>query len=92
MTRQRINLRIDRVIISGGRFSERTLAGAIEVELGMRLQRYHVTDLVPQARAVPMIDGGRANGSHRGQGLEAGVGQAVARATMGVLKPSGGNS
>ena len=87
MSRQRIIVRIDRVNVSGGRLSEHALAEAIEAELGNQLQGYGVADLVPQARTVPVLEGGRANGNQLGQGLEAGVGQAVARATMGALKP-----
>lgn len=86
MSRQRINLRIDRVTVTGGHLSEEALAEAIRAELAMRLHGTGSAELVQQGRLVPVLDGSTTAG-REGQDLSAGVGQAVGRAAAGVLKP-----
>lgn len=86
MTRQRINLHIGRVTVTGGQLSEQALSEAIRAELVMRLHGLGGVDLVPQGRAVAVLDGGEAAGGEGGD-LSGGVGQAIGRATAGVLKP-----
>jgi len=84
VTRQRINLQVDRVTVAGGRISERSLADAIRTELGTRLHGLNSADLVGQARMVAVLDGGKIAG--RGSDdLSTAVGRAVARATTGAI-------
>lgn len=82
MSRQRISLRIGRVVVRGGELSERALTEAIRAELAMRL---HGTGAVtPPRGAVAVVDGGTAAG---GDAPGARVGEAIGRAAAGVLKP-----
>jgi hypothetical protein len=85
MTRQRINLHIHSITVAGGHLSEQALSDAIRTELGMRLHGLGSTDFARQGRLVPVVDGGRVAGNEN-LGLSTGVGQAVARAAMGVVR------
>ncbi len=80
MTGQRINLHIGRVVVRGGELSEQALGEAIRAELTMRLHGAGV--VTPGYGAVAVVDAGTTGG-----GPGRGVGEAIGRATAGVLKP-----
>ncbi len=82
MTRQRINLRIGRVVVRDGELSEQALGEAIRAELAMRL--HGLGAVAPPRGAIAVVDAGTAEGTG-GEG--GGVGEAIGRATAGVLKP-----
>lgn len=87
MTRRRITLKIDRVSTATPLVSRQALTAAIEAQLGTLLQSGSSADLAPQANAIAVLDGGRIARNSSALGLETGIGQAIAQATMGVLKP-----
>lgn len=80
MTRQRITLRIDRIVADGA-LSRRALQEAVAVELGRMLAAH------PGAVFRPG-DGPRATASPDGSDASAGgVATAIARSASGVLTP-----
>ena len=82
MSVQRITVRIDRITIAGGRHDRRTLAAAIERELGRLLAVPGAVDALGPGRWSGRLDGGRVRPNGDG---ERALGNAVARATYGVL-------
>ncbi|WP_282606182.1 hypothetical protein [Pelagibius sp. Alg239-R121] len=82
MSRRRITLKIDSVTVPSGRFSRRELSAAIEAELTALIHQQPAGLQNPLNARIRSLDGGQV----KGRGSEAGVGQAVARAALGVLK------
>ena len=82
MTKRRITLKIDRVTLSSARISRRELTEAIERELGQRLHQSPGDFEGAGSTRIASLAAGRI----KGRATAAGVGQAVAQATLGVIR------
>lgn len=84
MSPRKITIHIDQVSQTGVRMSQADLSAAIQRHLGTLLYSQPNAGPTPDPRGIAVVSGGTVT---TGQGMETNVGQAVARAAMGVLKP-----
>jgi hypothetical protein len=83
MSRQRVTLHIDRIVIDGPHMSRAALTDAISAELQRALAVPGALDALKGAGYVPRVNAGEVRPANAGP---AGLGAAIANATMGALK------
>lgn len=83
MSRQRVTLCIDRIVIEGTHLSREALANAISAELHRALAAPGALDALKAGGYVPRVNAGEVRPKNPGP---TGLGTAIGQSTMGALK------